>query len=149
MPLTTASDHPTQSEGALLQAYAAFLEKHPAYAQTTKLDTLRAADYMRLDEQNHVYLDYTGGSLYAESQLRDHMAMLQKGAFGNPHSSNPTAQSMTRLDEQARQYVLEYFNASPDEYTVIFSQNASGALKLVGEAYPFQASGNYLLTFDN
>ena len=33
--------------------------------------------------------------------------------------------------------MLEFFNASPDEYVVIFTQNASGALKLVGESYPF------------
>ena len=27
--------------------------------------------------------------------------------------------------------------------------NASGALKLVGESYPFAADGQYLMTFDN
>jgi selenocysteine lyase/cysteine desulfurase len=31
----------------------------------------------------------------------------------------------------------------------IFTQNASGALKLVGESYPFAPGGRYLLTFDN
>ncbi len=45
--------------------------------------------------------------------------------------------------------MLDYFNASPDEYCVVFTQNASGALKLVGEAYPFAPGGQYLLTFDN
>ena len=30
------------------------------------------------------------------------------------------------------------FNASPDEYVAIFTPNASGALKLVGESYPFE-----------
>ncbi len=45
--------------------------------------------------------------------------------------------------------MLEFFHADPAEYTVIFTQNASGALKLVGEAYPFGQGGHYLLTFDN
>jgi len=45
--------------------------------------------------------------------------------------------------------VLEFFNASPDEYVCIFTQNASGALKLVGESYPFGHGDTYLLTFDN
>ena len=45
--------------------------------------------------------------------------------------------------------VLRFFNASPDEYVVIFTANASGALKLVGEAYPFGKDCCYLLTFDN
>src|SRR4029078_2504705 len=44
---------------------------------------------------------------------------------------------------------MRYFNAAPDEYVVIFTQNATGALKLVGEAYPFAPGGNYLLTYDN
>src|SRR5690606_9732140 len=34
-------------------------------------------------------------------------------------------------------------------YVVIFTQNASGALKLVGESYPFGPDSHYLLTFDN
>ena len=57
--------------------------------------------------------------------------------------------AMTQLVEHARAFVLEFFNASPDEYTVIFTPNASGALKLVGEAYPFAPGDQYLLTFDN
>lgn len=130
-------------------AFSRFVQAYPAYAGTSALDDLRAREYARLDEQGQVYLDYTGGSLYAESQLRDHMALLQRGVFGNPHSSNPTSQAATRLDEGAREYVLRYFNASPEEYVAIFTLNASGALKLVGESYPFGPGGQYLLTFDN
>jgi selenocysteine lyase/cysteine desulfurase len=96
-----------------------------------------------------VYLDYTGGGLYAESQLRDHLALLSRNVFGNPHSTNPTSQAMTHLVERARRYVLDYFNAAPDEYVAIFTPNASGALKLVGEAYPFEDGDQLLLTTDN
>jgi selenocysteine lyase/cysteine desulfurase len=56
---------------------------------------------------------------------------------------------MTDLVEDTRNYVLQYFNASPDEYIAVFTANASGALKLVGEAYPFSPAGHYVLTFDN
>jgi molybdenum cofactor sulfurtransferase len=51
--------------------------------------------------------------------------------------------------DRARRAVLDYFKASPEEYVAIFTPNASGALKLVGEAYPFARDGQYLLTFDN
>ena len=138
-----------QTAAAQSAAFRAFLEAWPAYAATAALDELRTREYARLNEQNHVYLDYTGGGLYADSQLREHMTMLQRGVFGNPHSSNPTSRAATELDERAREYVLRYFNASPDEYVAIFTMNASGALKLVGESYPFAAGGHYLLTFDN
>jgi molybdenum cofactor sulfurtransferase len=69
--------------------------------------------------------------------------------FGNPHSQNPTSAAMTELVEQARAAVLAFFGASPDEYVAIFTPNATGALRLVGEAYPFRAGDRFLLTFDN
>ena len=72
-----------------------------------------------------------------------------EGVFGNPHSKNLTSMAMTHLVEQTRDYVLQYFNASPDEYMVIFTQNSTGALKLIGESYPFGPGDTYLLTFDN
>jgi molybdenum cofactor sulfurtransferase len=133
----------------MAEAYHAFEQAYPAFNMTRILDDLRQRDYARLDKTGQVYLDYTGGGLYAASQLEQHMAMLQEGVFGNPHSQNPTSMAMTRLVERARRYVLSYFNASPDEYVAIFTSNASGALKLVGESYPFQPGGRFLLSFDN
>jgi molybdenum cofactor sulfurtransferase len=128
--------------------FVAFLKAYPAYPTTHIIDDLRANEYARLDIGGHIYLDYTGGGLYAESQLRRHNKLLAEHVFGNPHSSNPTSQAATMLVEHAREYVVKFFNADPDEYLAIFTSNASGALKLVGESYPF-SKGRYLLTFDN
>jgi len=128
--------------------FVAFLKAYPTYPTTHIIDDLRATEYSRLDIGGHIYLDYTGGGLYAVSQLRRHNKLLAEHVFGNPHSSNPTSQAATQLVEHAREYVLKFFNADPDEYLVIFTQNASGALKFVGESYPFP-NGRYLLTFDN
>ncbi len=58
------------------------------------------------------------------------MVLLEENVFGNPHSKKPTSQAMPQPTNKSRDYVLEYFNASPDEYVVIFTSNASGALKL-------------------
>ena len=134
---------------ALSTAFEAFRVAYPTYDSTRQLDVLRSTEYGRLDRERHVYLDYTGGGLYAESQLRVHMAFLSDSVFGNPHSKNLTSLSMTNWVDQARDYVLRYFKASPDEYEVIFTPNSTGALKLIGESYPFNAGDHYLLTFDN
>ena len=134
---------------SLAAAEAAFCRYYPAYERTRALDSLRATEYARLDRAGHIYLDYTGGGLYADSQVRAHMDLLLGNVFGNPHSTNPTSLAMTHLVDAARASVLDFFHASPDEYAVIFTQNASGALKLVGESYPFAPGGRYLLTFDN
>jgi selenocysteine lyase/cysteine desulfurase len=128
--------------------FVTFLRAYPTYPGTHIIDELRANEYARLDLGGHVYLDYTGGGLYAESQLRRHNKMLSEHVFGNPHSSNPTSLAATQLVDHAREYVLRFFNADPHEYLAIFTANASGALKLVGESYPFP-NGRYLLTFDN
>ncbi len=134
---------------ALSEAEAAFCQRYPTFEQTRLLDRLRAEEYGRLDRTGNVYLDYTGGGLYAESQLREHFALLSENVFGNPHSHNPTSMAMTERVEQARRAVLDYFNASPSEYTAIFTPNASGALKHVGECFPFTQGGHFLLTADN
>lgn len=131
------------------QAKRNFQAKYHVYQKTSQIDTLRREDYARLDTLGHTYLDYTGGGLYAESQIQKHMAQLTSNVYGNPHSLNPTSLAATEITESARHYVLEYLNADPEEYIVIFTANASASLKLVGEAYPFEDNGQYLLTFDN
>ena len=101
------------------------------------LDELRATEYARLDARGEVYLDYCGGSLYATSQVEEHQRLLRETVFGNPHSANPTSSAATALVEAARAAVLRYFRAAESEYDCIFTANATGALRLVGEAYPF------------
>ena len=144
MSLATASG-PIPLEAA----YAAFLERTPEYERTRALDELRAREFSRLDEQGHVYLDYTGSGLYGASQVRRHAESLLGGVFGNPHSTNPTSLLATERVEACRRRILDYFRADPSEYVVVFSANASHALKLVGESYPFGAGDEFLLTFDN
>ena len=113
------------------------------------LEELRRTEFARLDAGGHVYLDYTGAGLYADSQLAEHLELLRSSVFGNPHSLNPTSATMTELVDSARAAVLFFFRASPEEYVAIFTPNATGALRLVGEAYPFHVGDRFLLTFDN
>src|SRR5262245_3620584 len=139
----------TGGDGEPLDAAFSAFRLESATFDSTALDDLRRREYARLDDGNLVYLDYTGGGLYADSQLQAHIDLLRFNVFGNPHSVNPTSSAMTNLVESARGRVLEYFKASPDEYIAIFTPNATGALRLVGEAYPFRAGDRFLLTFDN
>src|ERR1017187_5602242 len=80
MAIQTANEK-QQMEGA----YGRFVGRYPEYAETTAIDRLRSTDYRRLDEHGQVYLDYTGGSLYAESQLEQHLVLLRD------HSHRPIA----------------------------------------------------------
>ena len=126
-----------------------FARSYPAIDADTEMSRLRSQEFARLDATRHVYLDYTGGGLYGESQIRQHGQWLLTSVLGNPHSTNPTSLAATDRVEHCRKRVLEFFNADPDEYGVIFTANASQALKLVGESYPFEPGDRFLLTFDN
>ena len=44
--------------------------------------------------------------------------------------------------------MLAFFRAPP-EYTVVFTANATAALKLVGESFPFMRNGTYVLGADS
>ncbi len=139
----------SETSESLEQAYEQFLHDYPEYRETASLDELRQRDFARLDRHDHVYLDYTGGGLYAESQVVEHLNLLREKVLGNPHSSNPTSKSATEGVERCRRRILEFFNTSEEDYGVIFTSNASQALKLVGESYPFERNDQFLLTFDN
>jgi selenocysteine lyase/cysteine desulfurase len=116
---------------------------------TALFDELRRTEFSRLDADGHVYLDYTGGGLYGESQIRTHSEMLLTQVLGNPHSQNPTSLASTHNVVHARERILQFFDADPAEYEVIFTLNASGALKLVGESYPWEEGSRYMMTADN
>jgi molybdenum cofactor sulfurtransferase len=127
-------------------ARTAFLKQYPEYKTTRALDALRKKDF---PETNDIYLDYTGGGRYSTSQLKKHLTLLEHHIFGNPHSNNPTSRRATDWMKRARREVLHFFNASAQEYSVIFTPNASGALRLVGESYPFSPDGRYVQLLDD
>lgn len=124
-------------------------DSYPEYAKTSLLDELRASEYGYLDEQGHVYLDYTGAGLAAHAQHHAHQTRSLDTTYGNPHSLNPTSQSSTEMVELVRRRVLSHLSASTEEYAVIFTANATGAMRLVGESYRFGRGSRLVLTSDN
>ncbi|KAJ7619824.1 pyridoxal phosphate-dependent transferase [Mycena polygramma] len=124
-------------------AYKQFLRDFPGYKLTWILDTLRRTDYSRLVDAGETYLDYIGGALYPESLIRVHTDFLNRSVLGNAHSKSNSPAA------DARAAVLAFFGAPAEEYTVIFAPNASAALKLVGESYPFTCDSSYMLACDS
>jgi len=129
-------------------AYQAFLKEFPEYQLTSTLDDLRESDFSRLDRVGETYVDYMGGALYPESLIRSHSAFLNDNVLGNTHSVSNSSMLSSSCAEEARAAVLSFFQAPP-EYTVVFTSNATGALKLVGESYPFTNQSTYVLGVDS
>ena len=128
---------------------AGFLSAYPGYRRTAPLDRLRSTEYSYLDADGHIYLDYAGAGLPAQAQLTGHAERMRGRCFGNPHSENPASVASAELIERTRLAVLAHFNASPEEYAAIFTPNATGACRLIGEAYPFGPRTSLVLTQDN
>lgn len=121
----------------------------PGYAGTARIDELRATEYRHLDRHGQVYLDYAGAGVTAQAQVRAHHDRLLASLYGNPHSESPTSAATGSLVESTRRAVLDFFHADPAEYVVVFTPNASGACRLVGEAYDFDQGLSFALTWDN
>ncbi len=110
---------------------------------------LRARELSRVDRARQTYLDWTGSALHPESLVRRHAQSLHDTVLGNPHSDSLASRASTSLIEAARAAVLRFLDASSDDYDVCFCANASGALRLVGEAYPFGRGSQLVLAADN
>ena len=55
--------------------------------------------------------------------------------LGNPHSASAASQLTTRRIDDIRIRVLRFFNASPDHFDLVFTANATAAIKLVADAF--------------
>ena len=123
------------------------LQETKELAHDQYFQSLFDKEYRRLDNEDHIYLDYTGGGIYSNSQLKAHFDLMKYNTLGNPHSANPSSQLSTTFIDLTRTAVLDFFHA--DDYECIFTLNASHALKIVGESYPFSRQSKLLLTVDN
>ncbi|KZT05436.1 PLP-dependent transferase [Laetiporus sulphureus 93-53] len=135
-------------EDCASSAYKAFLKEYPEYQLTWMLDALRRSDFSRLDRNGETYVDYMGGSLYPESLIRVHTGFLHRNILGNTHSVSNSSKLSSACANEAREAVLSFFRAPPG-YTVVFTANATGALKLIGESFPFSEDSCFVLGADS
>ncbi|KAH9452801.1 hypothetical protein KEM48_001841 [Puccinia striiformis f. sp. tritici PST-130] len=130
--------------------FLSFIAKNPEY-NSPFLDALRHNDFKRLDDpcSPSCYMDYTGAGLYPESLAKSFADQLTKNVYGNPHSENPSSQLSSRANENAKQAVLSFIDANPNVYDVIWTSNATGALKILAEGYPYQAGQSLVMSVDS
>ena len=112
----------------------------------TSFAEIRRRDFSRLDDTGEVYLDYTGSALAPASCLARPDA---DAIFGNPHSAHRASRRSTTVIDEARAAVLDHFGVDASTHDVCFTANATAALKLVGESYPFSHERGLVLSADN
>ena len=109
----------------------------------------RRRELSRLDRQGVTYLDYTGAPPYPVSIVRADARRLDRAILGNPHSESAASRESTADIDLARTAILKFLNAAPAEYGVALTPNASGACRLVAEAWPFGPRRPLVLSQDN
>src|SRR5688500_6026120 len=110
---------------------------------------LRRREFARLDADGLIYLDYTGAALYPASLVRRDARRLQTSVMGNPHAESGPSRASTESLDDVRRLTLELLDADPAEYEVVFTANASAAIRILAEAFPFGRGSRLVLSADN
>lgn len=103
------------------------------------VEKMRLTEYPMLKDA--IYLDHAGTTLYSKSQMDRFHADMISNIYGNPHSASPSSQRSTLEVESVRLRLLQFFNADPDHFDLVFTANATAGIKLVGDAFREQANG--------
>ncbi|KAK9822750.1 hypothetical protein WJX74_003955 [Apatococcus lobatus] len=102
--------------------------------------------------QGQIFLDHAGSTLASATQMAAAMQDMTHHLYTNPHSQHGLAEEgigAAKAVQQARQLTLDMCQASAEDYEVIFTSGATGALKLVGEIMPWEAASQFVFTQDN
>ncbi|KAA8899196.1 hypothetical protein TRICI_006365 [Trichomonascus ciferrii] len=110
----------------------------PEYGYGGRIEEIRGQEYMIGDE---TYLDHAGATLYARSLVEESSKALLSNVYGNPHSRSPASERSTDMVHKTRMKVLDMLNADSTEYDVVFTANATAAVKLVAEGLASQKKG--------
>ncbi|KAK0618362.1 pyridoxal phosphate-dependent transferase [Bombardia bombarda] len=96
------------------------------------VEKLRDEEYPMLN--GSIYLDHAGTTPYPKSLMDRFAHEMTSNLFGNPHSASASSQLSTSRIEDIRLRVLQFFNADPADFDVVFVANATAGIKLVAEA---------------
>ncbi|ETS87363.1 Molybdenum cofactor sulfurase [Pestalotiopsis fici W106-1] len=101
-------------------------------AYNARIEELREREYPMLKDE--IYLDHAGTTLYAKSLIEKFSADMVSNLYGNPHSGSASSQASTSRIDDVRLRLLQFFNADPAEFDLVFVANATAGIKLVVEA---------------
>ena len=103
------------------------------------IERMRKDEYPMLEDA--VYLDHAGTTLYSKRLMERFQADMMSSLFGNPHSASPSSQRSTQEIEDVRLQLLSFFKADLEHFDLVFTANATTAIKLVMEAFREQEGG--------
>ncbi|KAK9884769.1 hypothetical protein WA026_008998 [Henosepilachna vigintioctopunctata] len=123
------------------------MEKFCAYncVYSSEQEELILKEFSRI--KNNHFLDHTGGTLYSEKQIANILEDLSSSIFCNPHGRNGPSQQTEDAIDILRYRILQHFHTNSEEYSVVFTANATASLKLVAENFDFSGRSDRTGTF--
>ena len=94
---------------------------------------MAAALYVELNAKDG--LNLPSWQVPAASLINEHAAELNSHIFGNPHSHSTPAIRSSRRIAAIRRRTLQFFNADPNYFDLVFVPNATAAIKLVMHSF--------------
>ncbi|UPX18763.1 Molybdenum cofactor sulfurtransferase [Ascochyta rabiei] len=108
-------------------------------AYNKRIEMMRTTEYPML--KGITYLDHGGTTLASKSLMDSFCTQMKASIFSNPHSDVSRPSFSALMVEQTRQKVLKLFSANPEQFDVVFTANATGAIKLVMECFAGHEQG--------
>lgn len=92
---------------------------------------------------NQTYLDHAGTTVYSSLTLDKIHEVLSKTLLANPHSLSSASRDTASLVEETRYKILSIFHADPAEYDIVFSLNATHAIKIAASLIQDAAENSF------
>ncbi|KAJ2456095.1 hypothetical protein GGF42_003320 [Coemansia sp. RSA 2424] len=110
-----------------------------------RLEAIRRKEYPQLYDASSqvrtVFLDHAGSTLYAASHIRAQAEEMLATIPANPHSHHAGSQWARDKIDQARDRLLAFFGTTSRDYALVFTANATAAIRLAGELTPMTKDG--------
>ena len=110
------------------------LEEYDSY-----IERMREDQYPMLKDT--LYVDHAGTTPYSKRLMDCFHTDMMANLAGNPHSASPSSQRSTLAIDGVRMQLLHHFKADPEYFDLVFTSNATAAIKLVMEAFREQEGG--------
>jgi molybdenum cofactor sulfurtransferase len=102
-----------------------------------------------LTRSDITYLDHGGTTLASKSLMDSFCTQMKASILSNPHSDASRPSFSALMVEQTRQKVLRLFGADPNHWDVVFTANATAAVKLVMDCFAGHEEGfDYLYHYN-
>ncbi|THV52833.1 hypothetical protein BGAL_0067g00230 [Botrytis galanthina] len=102
-------------------------------AYNRQVEAFREEEYPML--KGKTYLDHAGTTIYAKSLIDKFSKEMVENLFGNPHSASAPAQLSGHVVDSVREKALRFLGADPAHFDLVFTANATAAIKLVAESF--------------